>query len=91
MQEAVFFGHGHAPDDNGAVFEEEDFGCVHCGVEVLIYDWLMGGVLHRGFFEGGGVVGGGCGCEIDQVFAADVLVFFDFERRVRVATLAVLR
>jgi len=42
-EEALFLGEGHAPDYDGAVVEEEDFGCVDGCVEVL------GG-------EGGGVV-----------------------------------
>lgn len=34
VQEARFLRRGHAPDDDGAVVEEEDFGGVDAGVEV---------------------------------------------------------
>ena len=34
FEETRFMGEGHAPDDDGAIFEEEDFGGVDLGVEV---------------------------------------------------------
>ena len=34
VQEARFLREGHAPDDDGAVVEEEDFGGVDAGVEI---------------------------------------------------------
>lgn len=34
LQETLFFAGGHAPEDDDAVFEEEGFRDVDCGVEV---------------------------------------------------------
>lgn len=55
FQEALFFFQGHAPDYYDAVFEEEDFGDVDCGVEIGEHDALVhaGGVFGDDFAEGG--------------------------------------
>lgn len=66
LQEPLFFARGHAPEDDDAVFEEEDLRDVDCGVEVWgdgPVEW-GGGVGGGGGFVGevgGGVVVGGGG------------------------------
>ena len=69
LQETLFFARGHAPEDDDAVFEEEGFRDVDCGVEVRrdgSVEW-GGGVGSGGGFVGevggGVVVGGGGGVE----------------------------
>ena len=54
FQETLFFFERHAPDYHDAVFEEEDFGDVDCGVEVGQHDALVdaGGVFGDDFADG---------------------------------------
>ena len=65
FQEPLFFARGHAPEDDDAVFEEEDLRDVDGGVEVRgdgPVEWgggVGGGGRFVGEVRGGVVVGGG--------------------------------
>lgn len=98
-EEARFVRGRHAPDDDGAVVEEEDLGDVDPRVEVegALFSGVVvvGGDFGRVDVVGEGVgapgieacVAGG-GVEVEEFFAAVVGGFFDFEGAVGVPAFA---
>ncbi len=100
FQEALFLGGCHAPDDDGAVFEEEDFRGVDLGVEVeCVWAGGMRGV-EGAWVEVGGVVweGGfavsersiaGFGVQVYELIAGLLAIGFKFDSAVGEAALRI--
>lgn len=89
--EACFLRGGHAPDDDGAVVEEEDLGCVDACVEVdgVLLLWVVVGVW-KGGRDGVGprvetCVTGRC-VKVEELFMTVMGRFLDFHSAVGVAT-----
>lgn len=100
VQEALLLRKSHAPDDDGAVVVEEDFGGVDADVEVgrVLMVFLVGVVVGWngrndgiliGDWVGAGVEGSvaGCSVEIEKFLAAVLSCLFYFNCAVRVAAL----
>lgn len=97
-EEAGLLRRGHTPDYHCAVVEEEDLGCVDAGVEVegISFFWIVvvgfymvggrvGAVVGEGVGTGVKVNVAGRGRQIEELLAAVVGGFMDFNGAVGVA------
>ena len=99
FQEALLLVEGHAPDDDSAVFEEEDFGGVYFGVKVEGVGrgrvWGLEGAEVAVDVVGGRAFAGlergvsGFGVQVYELFTGLLPVRFNFDGAVREAALAV--
>lgn len=95
FEEALFFFHRHAPNNDNAVFEQEHLGDMDSGVEVGRRRALDKGVRWC-FVYGGGVLCGICVSEmtwlgfwlqVDKIFPPSLSVVLDFNGAVRKSSL----
>lgn len=98
FEEALFLRGGHAPDYDGAVFEEEDFRGVDLGVEVegvrargvwgVEGTWVeVGDVIREAGFAVSERGVAGFGVQVYKIFAGLLAVGFDFNSAVGEAAL----